>query len=267
MDTRRPPPEGGDPVMAEYFETMRHFLMTQERVMSAYLGEASGRPMPRALRAPQALALAHHGNRIATAADGADTPAAPPVGAAASGPIVVGPASRPEAHGANGSNGAYVSNGAHAANGANGSHAAHAPNGTVLTESVAASNGAADAALTNGSHAAAPGAGNGAPNGTTGGAITREQLTDMLLAIVEDKTGYPRDMVGLDQGLESDLGIDSIKRIEVVGAMLQALPDRYREALTDSRSKLNTQQTLNGMLEMLSAIESQGSPPRPFECA
>ena len=53
----------------------------------------------------------------------------------------------------------------------------------------------------------------------------------MLLAIVEEKTGYPRDMVGLDQSLESDLGIDSIKRIEVVGAMLQALPERYREAL------------------------------------
>ena len=33
-------------------------------------------------------------------------------------------------------------------------------------------------------------------------------------------------MVGLDQGLEADLGIDSIKRIEVVGAMLRALPSR-----------------------------------------
>jgi acyl carrier protein len=73
----------------------------------------------------------------------------------------------------------------------------------------------------------------------------------MLLAIVEDKTGYPRDMLGLDQGLESDLGIDSIKRIEVVGAMLQALPEQMREALNASRSKLNTQATLNGVLDIL----------------
>jgi hypothetical protein len=55
-------------------------------------------------------------------------------------------------------------------------------------------------------------------------------MVDMLLSIVEEKTGYPRDMVGLDQNLESDLGIDSIKRIEVVGAMLQKLPEGLRAA-------------------------------------
>ena len=86
----------------------------------------------------------------------------------------------------------------------------------------------------------------------------------MLLAIVEEKTGYPRDMVGLDQSLESDLGIDSIKRIEVVGAMLQALPERYREALSASRSKLNTQATLEGMLSMMSAAGAEGAASRPF---
>jgi acyl transferase domain-containing protein/NAD(P)H-dependent flavin oxidoreductase YrpB (nitropropane dioxygenase family) len=79
----------------------------------------------------------------------------------------------------------------------------------------------------------------------------REKLADLLLGIIEEKTGYPRDMVGLDQGLEADLGIDSIKRIEVVGAMLQTLPEPMREALTPNRSKLNTQATLNGMLDIL----------------
>jgi hypothetical protein len=89
------------------------------------------------------------------------------------------------------------------------------------------------------------------PAAATGGELDREKLSDLLLGIVEEKTGYPRDMVGLDQGLEADLGIDSIKRIEVVGAMLQALPDAMREALTPDRSKLNTQATLNGMLDIL----------------
>lgn len=83
------------------------------------------------------------------------------------------------------------------------------------------------------------------------GAFDREKLADLLLGIIEEKTGYPRDMVGLDQGLEADLGIDSIKRIEVVGATLQALPESMREALTPNRSKLNTQATLNGMLDIL----------------
>jgi 3-oxoacyl-ACP reductase-like protein len=82
-------------------------------------------------------------------------------------------------------------------------------------------------------------------------AFDREKLADLLLGIIEEKTGYPRDMVGLDQGLEADLGIDSIKRIEVVGATLQVLPEAMREALTPNRSKLNTQATLNGMLDIL----------------
>ena len=85
----------------------------------------------------------------------------------------------------------------------------------------------------------------------TGGGFDRDKLADLLLGIIEEKTGYPRDMVGLDQGLEADLGIDSIKRIEVVGAMLQALPEQMRDALTASRSKLNTQSTLDGMLDIL----------------
>jgi hypothetical protein len=92
----------------------------------------------------------------------------------------------------------------------------------------------------------------------------REKLADLLLGIIEEKTGYPRDMVGLDQGLEADLGIDSIKRIEVVGATLQLLPEAMREALTPNRSKLNTQPTLNGMLDILvqaapGAAKSAGS--------
>jgi NAD(P)-dependent dehydrogenase (short-subunit alcohol dehydrogenase family) len=100
-----------------------------------------------------------------------------------------------------------------------------------------------------------------------GDTLTRDKLVDMLLAIVEEKTGYPRDMVGLDQNLEADLGIDSIKRIEVVGAMLQLLPAGHREALTESRSKLNTQASLNGMLDLIAQATVGGAVAVPFEVA
>ena len=56
------------------------------------------------------------------------------------------------------------------------------------------------------------------------GELGRPALTDLLLGLVEDRTGYPRDMLGMDQSLEADLGIDSIKRVEIVGALLKALP-------------------------------------------
>ena len=48
MDQRRSAPGGGDPaVMAEYFETMRQFLETQERVMAAYMTRRRRRHRPR----------------------------------------------------------------------------------------------------------------------------------------------------------------------------------------------------------------------------
>lgn len=104
-----------------------------------------------------------------------------------------------------------------------------------------------------------------APSGDA--ALTREKLLDILLGIVEEKTGYPRDMIGLDQNLEADLGIDSIKRIEIVGALLQTLPAAHRDALTESRSKLNTQPTLNGVLDLVQQVKVGGAVTVPFESA
>src|SRR6185369_8901708 len=46
-----------------------------------------------------------------------------------------------------------------------------------------------------------------------------------LLAVVSEKTGYPVEMLDLDMGLDSDLGIDSIKRVEILSAIQERLPD------------------------------------------
>ncbi|MCB9152616.1 MAG: polyketide synthase dehydratase domain-containing protein [Caldilineae bacterium] len=46
-------------------------------------------------------------------------------------------------------------------------------------------------------------------------------LKDILLNLVSDKTGYPVDVLSLDANLEADLGIDSIKRVEILGAFNQ----------------------------------------------
>ncbi len=51
--------------------------------------------------------------------------------------------------------------------------------------------------------------------------LLRERIEDILIRIVSDKTGYPPEMLDLDLDMEADLGIDSIKRIEVLGALQQ----------------------------------------------
>ena len=56
---------------------------------------------------------------------------------------------------------------------------------------------------------------------TTSGA---SDVTETLLAVVSEKTGYPVEMLELEMGLESDLGIDSIKRVEILSALQERLP-------------------------------------------
>jgi acyl transferase domain-containing protein len=55
-------------------------------------------------------------------------------------------------------------------------------------------------------------------------APTKVDLKALLLSIVADKTGYQQHMLTLDMDLEADLGIDSIKRVEILAALQDAVP-------------------------------------------
>ncbi|MGE5754550.1 MAG: beta-ketoacyl synthase N-terminal-like domain-containing protein, partial [Planctomycetaceae bacterium] len=46
-----------------------------------------------------------------------------------------------------------------------------------------------------------------------------------LLDVVAEKTGYPAEMLEPDMQLDADLGIDSIKRVEILSALQERLPD------------------------------------------
>lgn len=55
--------------------------------------------------------------------------------------------------------------------------------------------------------------------------ITTETLKQALLQIVSEKTGYPAETLEFDMDMEADLGIDSIKRVEILGAMQTQFPE------------------------------------------
>ena len=50
-------------------------------------------------------------------------------------------------------------------------------------------------------------------------------ITQLLLDTVSDKTGYPAEMLTMEMELESDLGIDSIKRVEILSAIQETVPE------------------------------------------
>ena len=95
--------------------------------------------------------------------------------------------------------------------------------------------------------------------------LSEADLRKLLLATVAEKTGYEEDMLDFDQNLEADLGIDSIKRVDVVAGMIKALPKVYETSLGDAgRSKLSTSTTLQQMMDIFSAVEGA---PANFELA
>ncbi len=70
----------------------------------------------------------------------------------------------------------------------------------------------------------APAAAPVAPTGAAQGWHTTVDVSEALMAVVADKTGYPSEMLAPHMNLESDLGIDSIKRVEILSAMREAVP-------------------------------------------
>ena len=70
-------------------------------------------------------------------------------------------------------------------------------------------------------------------------APSADALTAALLEVVAERTGYPASMLTLTMELESDLGIDSIKRVEILSAINTAIPDLPEVDIT-VMAKLNT---------------------------
>ena len=75
-----------------------------------------------------------------------------------------------------------------------------------------------------------------------------EGVTSTILEVVAEKTGYPVEMLNLGMDLEADLGIDSIKRVEILAAVEERLPDLA--AITPD--EIGTLRTLRQVVERLS---------------
>ena len=60
------------------------------------------------------------------------------------------------------------------------------------------------------------------PTPTSAQAAPDDPITEKVLEIVAEKSGYPRDMLDLDLDLEADLGIDTVKQAEMFAAVRAA---------------------------------------------
>ena len=72
------------------------------------------------------------------------------------------------------------------------------------------------------------------------------RLTAELLKVVNERTGYPEDMLAVDVDIEAELGIDSIKRIEILSVFVQHCLPATISVDMEELTKLRTFQAIIG---------------------
>ena len=90
---------------------------------------------------------------------------------------------------------------------------------------------------------------NGVVADTANGARGVADVAAVLLGVVAEKTGYPVDMLDVSMNLDADLGIDSIKRVEILSAVQEVLP----EAPVVAPDQLGELRTLSQIVDLLSS--------------
>ncbi|HLG74009.1 MAG TPA: acyltransferase domain-containing protein, partial [Chloroflexota bacterium] len=81
-------------------------------------------------------------------------------------------------------------------------------------------------------------------------------VAKQLLAIVSERTGYPEDMLDWQLDLEADLGIDSIKRVEILGSYRQ----RFGAVEAVELEQLTSLRTLRQIIDVLSQTPAAPEP-------
>ena len=91
-----------------------------------------------------------------------------------------------------------------------------------------------------------------APIALAHGLRTARDTEAVLLRVVAEKTGYPTALLGLDMNMEADLGIDSIKRVEILAALEEEL-GIAAPADPETLGQLDTLRAVHRLLEVIPA--------------
>ncbi|MBT2481033.1 SDR family NAD(P)-dependent oxidoreductase, partial [Streptomyces sp. ISL-94] len=88
-----------------------------------------------------------------------------------------------------------------------------------------------------------------------------ESVMEAVLEIVHTRTGYPRDMLDPELDLEADLSIDSIKRVEIIGALADriGLPQDPGGSAESAVEELSRIKTLRGIVDWV-VTHAPGAP-------
>jgi NAD(P)-dependent dehydrogenase (short-subunit alcohol dehydrogenase family)/acyl carrier protein len=101
----------------------------------------------------------------------------------------------------------------------------------------------------------------------SGSGATRDVITE-LCAIAAERTGYPPEMLDLDAGIEADLGIDSIKRVEILTALQKLGSPGQQQAVQGIMNKLTSARTLREIADLIAgSVGTAVAAPAPSAAA
>jgi acyl transferase domain-containing protein/NAD(P)H-dependent flavin oxidoreductase YrpB (nitropropane dioxygenase family) len=93
------------------------------------------------------------------------------------------------------------------------------------------------------------------PGATSSPTLDAKGVAETLIAMISERTGYPPEMLDLDLNIEADLGIDSIKRVEILGEFrkqhIGASTDQVRVAMEQITRRKTLREVVDGCYALL----------------
>ena len=112
--------------------------------------------------------------------------------------------------------------------------------------------------------AAAPASSGGGGGGGGGGGsgVSNEEATRVVLAVLAAKTGYEPDMIEMDMALETELGVDSIKRVEILSDVQKELNVEAQDVAALARTQ-TVGEVVEAMIKELGGAAPAGGAAAP----
>ena len=95
----------------------------------------------------------------------------------------------------------------------------------------------------------------------SGGDVSEARVRNLLLDLIADRTGYPPEMLEGDLNLEADLGIDSIKRVEILGALRAEILPWTGEEAKAKMGPVSREKTVPGIVAQFMAVVAEYTAP------
>merc|ERR1719171_2692704 len=103
-----------------------------------------------------------------------------------------------------------------------------------------------------------------APSGAP--AVSNERATSCVINVLAEKTGYEPDMIEMDMALETELGVDSIKRVEILSDVQKELGVEAQDVAALSRTQ-TVGEVVDAMLKEIAAAGGGAAPAAPAAVA